>query len=248
LSDIKRAYRKLAKKYHPDANPGQQKDSAKRFQEVVAAYKVLGNERERARYDLMMQTSIFNDIAKDPVANSVGAQATGILEDLLRGDGKRALQTYDEFSKREDLSLESCMDTRDYLDCVFLMAEQMERSGRNKEAVRLYEELYIREKEPPRHRFFFEEVKVRLKKLYSRKLPKEAESPEEEIDCYRRILEFDVDRSERAFILKKIAEVYLKICDVDKAKKIFREALDLKPGLKGTATIRERLGFKPAEK
>lgn len=137
----------------------------------------------------------------------------------------------------------SFMDMRDYLDCVFLVAEHMERVGRNREAARLYEELYEREKEPPRHRHFLPEVKVRLKKLYSRKLPRDAHTPEEEIACYKRILEFDIDRSEKAFILKKIAEVHLKVGNIEAAKRIFREALDLKPGLKGTATIRERLGF-----
>ncbi len=43
--------------------------------------------------------------------------------------------------------------------------------------------------------------------------------------------------------LKKIAEVHLKVGQTEEAKRIFQDALDLKPGLKGTATIRERLGF-----
>eukprot|EP00042_Codosiga_hollandica_P026089 m.121002 g.121002 ORF g.121002 m.121002 type:complete len:333 (-) comp52089_c0_seq40:1279-2277(-) len=48
--DIKSAYYTLAKKYHPDANPGN-KEAAKRFQEISEAYSVLSNESERARYD-----------------------------------------------------------------------------------------------------------------------------------------------------------------------------------------------------
>ena len=48
--DIKRAYRKLARKYHPDKNPG---DSAaeERFKEVGEAYQVLSNEEDRKQYD-----------------------------------------------------------------------------------------------------------------------------------------------------------------------------------------------------
>jgi len=245
--DIKRAFRKLAKRFHPDTNPGKKQAAARRLKQVMAAYRVLSNERERARYDVLLQTSPqFRETAVATRDNSIGSRVHGMLEDLLNGDGTSALEAYDELSSRGELELAAKLDMRDYLDCIFLLAEQLERVGRDREAVRLYEELYEREKEPPRHRYFFEEVKVRLKKLYSRKLPREALSPDEEIDCYKRILEFDVDRSEKAFILKKIAEVHLKMGDTDRAKKVFQEALDLKPGLKGTATIRERLGFDPA--
>jgi molecular chaperone DnaJ len=45
--EIGRAYRKLAKQYHPDANPG----SEDRFKEISAAYDVLGDEAKRKEYD-----------------------------------------------------------------------------------------------------------------------------------------------------------------------------------------------------
>jgi len=243
-SDIKRAFRKLAKKYHPDTNPARPNAAAKRLKEVIAAYRVLSNERERARYDVLMQASSSFSRRNEPGGSrSLDARAKSILEDLLRADGRQALATYDELASKNGFSLQAYYEVRDYLDCVFLLAEQLERTGRNREAAALYEDLYDREKEPPRHRYFFDEVKVRLKKLYSRKLPRDARSAGEEIAFYKRILEFDVDRSERAFILKKIAEVHMREGHIDKAKNIFQQALELKPGLKGTATIRERLGY-----
>ncbi|HIZ30807.1 MAG TPA: molecular chaperone DnaJ [Candidatus Fournierella merdipullorum] len=48
--DLKKAYRKQAKKYHPDLNPGDKEAEAK-FKEVNEAYEVLGDKEKRARYD-----------------------------------------------------------------------------------------------------------------------------------------------------------------------------------------------------
>lgn len=48
--DVKKAYRKLAKKYHPDANPNNKKAEEK-FKEVNEAYEVLGDAEKRKKYD-----------------------------------------------------------------------------------------------------------------------------------------------------------------------------------------------------
>ena len=48
--EIKSAYRKLAKKYHPDLNPGNAEAEAK-FKEVNEAYGVLSDADKRAKYD-----------------------------------------------------------------------------------------------------------------------------------------------------------------------------------------------------
>ena len=49
-AEIKKAYRKLAQQFHPDANPGNT-DAETRFKEIAAAYDVLGDEDKRKRYD-----------------------------------------------------------------------------------------------------------------------------------------------------------------------------------------------------
>lgn len=48
--DLTKAYRKLARQYHPDTNPGDQA-AEDRFKEISAAYEVLGDETKRAEYD-----------------------------------------------------------------------------------------------------------------------------------------------------------------------------------------------------
>ena len=49
-SEIKKAYHKMAKKYHPDVNPGD-KDAELKFKEVNEAYAVLSDSDKRSKYD-----------------------------------------------------------------------------------------------------------------------------------------------------------------------------------------------------
>lgn len=48
--DIRKAYRKLAKKYHPDLNPGKE-EAEQRFKDISAAYSLLSDPEKRARFD-----------------------------------------------------------------------------------------------------------------------------------------------------------------------------------------------------
>ena len=71
--DIARAYRKLAKQYHPDAHPG----SEERFKEISAAYEVVGDAAKRKEYDEVRALS-ERGFAGSPFAGAgTGAGANG---------------------------------------------------------------------------------------------------------------------------------------------------------------------------
>ncbi|HEX8725307.1 MAG TPA: molecular chaperone DnaJ [Gemmatimonadaceae bacterium] len=56
--EIKKQYRKLAKKYHPDTNPNDPK-AAERFKEISEAYTVIGDAEKRKQYDEMRRLGAF---------------------------------------------------------------------------------------------------------------------------------------------------------------------------------------------
>jgi DnaJ-class molecular chaperone len=78
--EIKKAFRKLAFKHHPDTNPGSEEQAAERFKEISEAYGVLGDASKRRQYDLARQgrfagvgydsgysqQDIFRDIFSNP--------------------------------------------------------------------------------------------------------------------------------------------------------------------------------------
>ena len=49
--ELKKAFRKLAKKYHPDANPDNKEEAEKKFKEVNEAYETLSDKQKRQMYD-----------------------------------------------------------------------------------------------------------------------------------------------------------------------------------------------------
>ena len=80
--DIKKAYRKLARKYHPDANKGDSK-SEERFKEISEAHSVLADEKRRKEYD--DARSLFGTGARMP--GTGGGGYTFDLGDIFGGTG-----------------------------------------------------------------------------------------------------------------------------------------------------------------
>ncbi len=88
-SEIKAAFRKLAKKYHPDRNPGNAKAAA-RFRYINEAYSVLEDEKERTRYDRLRRLGVGLDLAVGPgydlndLKDIVSERMSGVA-DLFQG-------------------------------------------------------------------------------------------------------------------------------------------------------------------
>jgi DnaJ-class molecular chaperone len=78
--EIKKAYRSLARKYHPDLHPGN-KEMEARFKEINEAYSVLGDPKKRSDYDLMGHATFPPGMGGFP-----GAEPGGWYEDFGFGE------------------------------------------------------------------------------------------------------------------------------------------------------------------
>ncbi|MCD6191665.1 MAG: J domain-containing protein, partial [Sulfurimonas sp.] len=80
-TEIKKAYRKLARKYHPDIN--KDPDAEDKFKEINSAYEILSDKEKKQQYDMhgdnMFGGQDFHDFSR---SHSAGGQ--GDLDEILR--------------------------------------------------------------------------------------------------------------------------------------------------------------------
>lgn len=83
--EIRKAYRELSKKYHPDLNPGMKAASDEKMKELVAAYNVLNAKDKRKEYDAQpwFQYRKFAKGREKPAAKDFGKKAGKKKEGLL---------------------------------------------------------------------------------------------------------------------------------------------------------------------
>jgi DnaJ-class molecular chaperone len=75
--DIKQAYRKLARKYHPDVNPGD-KSAEDKFKEINEAYEVLSDANKRKRYDALGPNWKAGEEFRPPPNWETGGTGSGV--------------------------------------------------------------------------------------------------------------------------------------------------------------------------
>lgn len=79
-AEIKKAYRKLARKYHPDVN--KEKDAEDKFKEINAAYEILSDKEKKAQYDQYGDSMFGGQNFHDFSRSTGGGQAD--LDEILR--------------------------------------------------------------------------------------------------------------------------------------------------------------------
>jgi len=170
--EIKKSFRNLAKKYHPDKNCDNQEWAEEKIKLVIKAYKILIDSKLREHYDTTLQyrTNKPDTVPekKEDRKNDINFEIKSILNDLVHNSGQSAIDKFETLNGRvQNFSLQKYLTGRDYLDCVFLLAEEYEKNKKYTLALKLYKNIYDLEKDKKNdisHNYFFDETKSRIKK------------------------------------------------------------------------------------
>ena len=126
--EIKKAYRKLAMKYHPDRNPGD-KEAEDNFKEAAEAYEVLSDDQKKAKYDRFGHSGLkggqdfhgwtdVNDIFShfsDIFSGAFGGSS--IFDDFFGGGSSRRSQRRTTGTPGSDLRVTLKLTLEEILHC-----------------------------------------------------------------------------------------------------------------------------------
>jgi len=248
--EIKRAFWRLAKRFHPDKNPGDEKAAAQKFRQIITAYKVLINRETRDAYDRMLrssrasnETSYGEDLPGKARSDDTLRLCRLILLELLNRNARHALEIYESLiSKAPSFSFDPYMSDADIRDCEFLLAEAYHQMGKLEEAAWLYEKVLEKEREKAYFRIFAQEIELMLKDIYVQYINR-AERSEEVLNNVQKILVLGIPNREIAWIYKKAAEAYYRVDDISSAMESLKQAFRICPGLTGAKKISRKLGI-----
>lgn len=270
-SEIKRAFRTLAKRYHPDKldpnyEPNQIADAKRMFREVCNAYDVLQDKKRKSDYDRRLQyierqtksNNSFYDKYKR--VNQDYAKLELLFQSLLHQNYETSITMYEQLcSKCEKKGSKWCIDDffnyEDSRDCEFLIAEAYQKLGfengdssvterhrKIERAMHIYESLLSAEGQRPCFKHFIKEVKERLKRIYLYHFSIEGYHETIKIPLSK-IRALKLPKRETAWMYKKIAEFYVEIELYPEAREVLLMAFELQPKLVGAKKICKTLNI-----
>lgn len=243
---VKTAFRALAKKYHPDFHPERSAWAHDRIQEIIRAYEVLFDDGKRAVYDRTLSRievrrgSAYRESLRKR-GDDPKACCQLIFLDLLEGRGAEGLALYERLRvSRRPFALKDHMPFRDALDCGFLVAEEFERQHHPVAAFAHYREVCRQDMVRNYFKHFRAEIILRMRNLVVQFLGMEGRLACA-LDGFAGELAAGLNRRERAFMYKKIAEHLCRAGEERLARLTLLTALQLHPRLGGVKKIRTRL-------
>jgi len=241
FQEIKKAFRERAKQLHPDITGD---SGAEEMRRLLAAYQTLSDKNRRFEYDRAYARfarkvrfdyrSFLRERKDDPES-----QAKLVFFEFLHFREEDALSVWREQGGL-DFSMERFLDREDWMDCSFILAEELSKRGHHYEAFVLLVKIIREERRLPYFRHFMEEVETFLKELVRLHL-RQAVDPETYVECLETLLDLGFSPRYEGRILRSIAETLIDLGEMDNAAKVFREALKKYPALPNTIQLRRKL-------
>lgn len=267
-SDIKSAFRKKAKKYHPDMSAGASayegsgtqtqgarektakssvasvRESAMRL--ILEAYRILSDAEKRRAYDRILRKQKLEQGGFNYRAflkartHDPESQAKLIVYDLLHNLEDEALDTFERSKSFGDFRLERWLDRGDAMDAEYCLAEEYEKRGRLLKAYVIYKRLIGMEHEKAWFRYYYDVVALKFRTLVLQKMPGRIDE-DDYLDRLEEVIALDVGIRDSAQFLRKKAEVHLRRKELGEARQALERAAALVPRLPGLSAVRRRL-------
>lgn len=253
-AEIKRAFRKKAKEIHPDIpeNASSNANNAERMRLLIHAYETISNTERRAEFDATY--SIFRQYSEGTDAVS-GFDYRLWLMERTDNESRAKLIFFDLFHELEDEAVREYLlqlgknggfilsryfDREDFMDCAFILAEEMTFRDNYYEAFILLSEVMQLEQKKPYFKHFFPEVIILIRDIIRSHLV-DSISDELALDCLETALELRFGNKDDAYILKLMASCYERLGDIYTARICLAEAIKLDPKIIGIRDLQKRL-------
>ena len=204
--EIKRAFRERAKRLHPDLAG---ENGTEEMRKLLAAYETLSNRDRRFEYDRAYNRFIgkyrfdYRSFLMEQEDNPA-SQAKLIFFELLHLEEETALAIWQKQGGLE-FALEKHLDREDWMDCTYILAEELAKRRRFYESFVLLVSLVREERRQPYFKHFMQEVEGFLKELVRLHL-RQALDGETYIECLEALLDLGFTPQYDARIVRTITQ------------------------------------------
>jgi len=228
-AEIKKAFREKAKRLHPDVSGGGAEAQA-RMRALLAAYHALSGAARRGEYDWTRarsgRTDAFDYRAWLRSKDDPESRARLIFFELLHLGEDEAISLW-RSAGGMGFPMEEYLGREDWMDCAYILAEELDKRGCALEAFHLLVYILREERRRPYFRHFAEDVENFMRELSRLRLRSRVE-PETWAECLETLLGLDFPEYDRAFWTRALSTALRSLGDFSGAEQLRKKAEALK--------------------
>ncbi len=233
ISEIKRAYRKKAKKLHPDVSGA----DATQFHLLIIAYEALIELHQKASFDIPFASNRYDKGKKNENSfsyrdwlsqrNDEESFCKLIFWDLMHNREDDAVSSFKKInSEKADFKLSKWFTREDFMDYGFILAEELTFRDEYYDAYILLKQIITMEHSYAYFKLFFPEVMSFTRDILRFRIEGTV-NDELALDAWESALDLGFNNKENATFLLKMAAAYLRIGDSATSKICLDEAVRL---------------------
>jgi len=209
-AEIKKAFREKAKQLHPDIAGSSQDESMRK---LISAYEVLSSPERRFKYDRIysrfFKKSKFNYRVWLNEQEDPESQAKLIFYELLQLEEEQAIAVWRK-NGGLGFNMEKFMDREDWMDCQYILAEELDKKGFSFEAFKLMTAVLAEERRRPYFKLFTVEVENYLKTLIKFKLKPQVDE-ETWVDCLGTMINLGFPEKDEKHFIRSMTDTMKKL-------------------------------------